>query len=387
MKGHTRIFATLLALLIAGATFVMPVQAGDHRGPPEHIRKAFIERHNPERIERVRNAIKAQERHQRSLMSRPGIVGTAVSWDENGDTVVKIYTDRHSSAAGLPFRVDGIKVVVEQVGKIYAQNIPCEQREGCTETPLVDPLADGQPATQRMWHPRPVPIGISSGHVDVTAGTLACRVTNGCHTYALSNAHVYADENDGLVDDNILQPGPTDGGVDPDDTIGFLFTSVPIVMSPAASNEVDAAIIETTTDLVGTATRTNGYGEPISVDQNTALDPDTGMLVMKYGRTTAQSYGYIDAINATVFVGYTGGTARFVNQIIIKEDLSIPQTRGFSRAGDSGSLIVGRDGAIDRVPVGLLFASGTESGTGVAITIANPIKAVLEAFYVKIDGE
>jgi hypothetical protein len=417
MKQYSKFLATLLAVIFAASAVITPVQAGNGRPPlhanasaaaysgtgaPKHLRQAFIERHLPERKEKLRKAIVAQERHQRSLMDFPGIVGTGISWDENDEAVVKIFIDNYASAASIPERIDDTKVVVEYTGKIYAQNVPCDLREGCVETAagnFYSPNAASEPledcedpvATQRNCHPRPVPIGISTGHKDVSAGTLACRVSNGCHTYALSNAHVYANENAGLVGDNILQPGVTDGGIDPDHTIGTLYDSVPIVMSLSANNEVDAAIIQTNTDFIGTATRSNGYGEPIAVNMNTALDPSPGMLVQKYGRTTAQTYGYIDTINATLYIGYQEGNARFINQIIIKEDLSIPQTRGFSKYGDSGSLIVGHvpvgdEGTIDRIPVGLLFAAG-EDQSGVAITIANPIKKVLAELDVAIDGE
>jgi hypothetical protein len=80
----------------------------------------------------------------------------------------------------------------------------------------------------------------------------------------------------------------------------------------------------------------------------------------------------VDAINATVTVAYVNGTTQFVKQILVAG-------RGpFSRAGDSGSLIVTTAG---RQPVGLLFA-GTASG----YTFANPIGEVLKALHVSIDG-
>ncbi len=98
------------------------------------------------------------------------------------------------------------------------------------------------------------------------------------------------------------------------------------------------------------------------------------MRVMKYGRTTGQTNGRIDAINATVDVNYGApGVARFVDQIIIKPG-------NFSAGGDSGSLIVVQKGKDSRSPVGLLFAGGF------GITVANPIDAVLGAFGVTIDG-
>ena len=98
------------------------------------------------------------------------------------------------------------------------------------------------------------------------------------------------------------------------------------------------------------------------------------MRVLKYGRTTGQTNGRIDAINATVNVNYgSPGVARFVNQIIIKPG-------NFSAGGDSGSLIVVQKGTDVRSPVGLLFAGGF------GITVANPINDILTRFGVTIDG-
>ena len=64
---------------------------------------------------------------------------------------------------------------------------------------------------------RAVPIGVSTGHPDITAGTIGARVTDGTNVFALSNNHVYANENNTTTGANGLQPGPIDGGANPDD--------------------------------------------------------------------------------------------------------------------------------------------------------------------------
>ncbi len=98
------------------------------------------------------------------------------------------------------------------------------------------------------------------------------------------------------------------------------------------------------------------------------------MRVMKYGRTTGQTNGRIDAINATVNVNYgSPGVAHFIKQIIIKPG-------NFSAGGDSGALIVVQKGGDAGSPVGLLFAGSF------SITVANPIDDVLARFGVTIDG-
>jgi hypothetical protein len=218
-----------------------------------------------------------------------------------------------------------------------------------------------------LWRPRPVPIGVSTGHPNITAGTISCRVTKGGLYYALSNNHVYADENRATVGDNELQPGPYDGGLNPRDKIGTLAAFKSIVFSRFASNTIDAAIAECSLDTLGNSTPAGSYGKPSS----TTATAFVGLAVKKQGRTTGLTHGQVYAINASVNVGYDSGTARFVNQIVIT-----PGT--FSAGGDSGSLIVTGTG---ENPVGLLFAGSS------SYTIANPIDLVLSYFGVTIDGE
>ena len=329
-----------------------------------------------ENPERLRAAIDAQERHTDALLQEQRARGTAVGWSDAGDPVIKVYAGPDTVLNGIPPTLDGLPVVIEQTGPLYALNVACDNRyDNCGRVPQPDiavASSTEEPGpTER--HPRPVPIGISAGHIDVTAGTLGCRVTQGCHTYALSNAHVFADENTGVPGDNVLQPGDYDGGLNPDDAIGVLFDSVPINMSQFAFNRVDAAIAEVTTATVGMSTPSDGYGTP----RMEPISASVGLNVMKYGRTTALTRGYVDAINATVLVTYDAGDARFISQLIIRPNTG----SNFSRPGDSGALVVVDGGSNDRRPVGLLFASGT------GISVANPIQDVLTELSIDIDGE
>jgi hypothetical protein len=221
------------------------------------------------------------------------------------------------------------------------------------------------------WSPL-VPIGVSTGHPDITAGTIGARVKDNLgNIYALSNNHVYADENRASTGDNVLQPGPYDGGRNPGDAIGTLSRYVPIVFSRGANNVVDAAIALSSVAQLGNSTPLDyGYGVP----KSTPVQAYIGQWVMKYGRTTGLTMGLVYAIEATVKVSYDSGVARFIHQIVI-----IPITDVFSAGGDSGSLIVSVDE--ERQPVGLLFAGST------LFTVANPINEVLEQLGVSIDGE
>jgi hypothetical protein len=79
-------------------------------------------------------------------------------------------------------------------------------------------------------------------------------------------------------------------------------------------------------------------------------------------------------VNATLEIGYSSGTARFINQVVVQSK------KPFLKAGDSGSLLVTNNSS--RNPVGLIFA-GDSSGK---YAIANPIGAVLSQLGVTIDG-
>jgi hypothetical protein len=301
-------------------------------------------------------ALSLQEQVTDDWLANEGVVGTAIGVDGAGHAVLKVYLTSPGMAV-FPKLVAGIQVVPEVTGRFLA--LPSDP-----EMAAVDPSTS---------FPRPVPIGVSTGHVDVTAGTIGARVTDGDRIFALSNNHVFAANNGAKAGDNLLQPGVVDGGRDPDDVIGTLYDYEPLRFCRALlceMNHIDAAVALTTTADMGVETPEGGYGAPRSSTQEAKL----GMKVQKYGRTTGYTVGEVTGLNATIDVGYGAGTARFEDQIVITG-------RGFSAGGDSGSLIVTKGVLMgDRRPVGLLFAGTTTT------TLANPIDLVLDRFGVRIDG-
>lgn len=212
---------------------------------------------------------------------------------------------------------------------------------------------------------RPAPGGVSLGHFKITAGTLGCLVRKGRALYILSNNHVLANVNTGLIGDPILQPGPFDGGHVPADVIAKLSQFVPINLS-GACNHVDCAIAQTSPTLVTPLDKCYGKLDPHPAPCRLNL------LVKKCGRTTQFTRGRITDCHFTGRIGYgTHGAALFCNQIVITSLVASP----FSAGGDSGSLIVTDQG---NRPVGLLFAGSATH------TIANPIGEVLAALGVTI---
>jgi len=297
---------------------------------------------------------RVQVQHTPAMMRVPGVFGTATGLDRNGELVIRVFIEATTDVRSIPRNLGGIPVEVEVTESFRARQ--------------ADPTVKFEP---------PIPIGVSTGHPEITAGTIGCRVKDAQgRTFALSNNHVFANSNAGeigallVLDDGdpILQPGPYDGGDWPEDEIGWLYDYVPIVFRRNAKNLMDAAVVYT--DLIDVATPglpgTDSYGVPNLV----TVPAQLGLQVQKYGRTTRWTYGVISDINATVTVTYGVLRAKFVNQILIT-----PGT--FSDGGDSGSLIVTDDGY--NHPVGLLFAGNS------SYTIANPIQTVMDEFNVTID--
>ena len=325
----------------------------------------------------LNHAIAVQEANTDALMAKEGVVGTAVGLGANGVAAVVVFTEE-PGVAGIPSELDGVAVLTKVTGRIVALDPPPHDHPTGGNGEEEPPTTDCTSTTLRF---RPACIGISTGHPNITAGTIGARVKDeDGDVYALSNNHVYADTNQATIEDAVIQPGTFDGGSSlGDDDIGTL-SDFELIKFDGSDNTIDAAIALSSTANLGNATPSDGYGTPKSATITAILD----QKVKKYGRTTEQTKGRVSAINATVDVCYevVDGTctklARFVDQIIIEPG-------GFSAGGDSGSLIVvdgkGKNKADDRKPVGLLFAGSF------FVTVANPIDLVLTRFGVTIDGE
>jgi len=332
----------------------------------------------------IEDVKKVKAIHVKSLKKKLNVNGVAVghkivSGKDTGELCVTILVKKKLPKSALsardliPQAVDGIPTDVKEVGEIVAYK-----------------------ARTDRW--RPAPGGVSLGHYAITAGTLGAFVkdkTSG-EMLILSNNHVMANSNNANIGDPILQPGPADGGHNPQDRIADLERFVTInfqgggdgdggcIFARTAAgvlnffatilgskhrviptqiqnevNEVDAAVAKPAWDDVLT-------GDILDIGVITGTKPAAiNMEVRKSGRTTQTTTGIIENLNATVDVGY-GGTlvATYENQII---------ANNMSSPGDSGSLVV--DGT-DPLAVGLLFAGSSTS------TVINPIDRVLELLNV-----
>jgi len=222
---------------------------------------------------------------------------------------------------------------------------------------------------------RPLLIGCSVGHFNITAGTLGAFVTprGGGSVAILSNNHVLANENDAKKGDAILQQAKDDGGKRPADVVGMLDTFVKLKHS--GINRVDCAMAPLKEGIDRNLSKLKGLGVLKGVGN---VSVDEGQRVSKLGRTTGLTHGRVTAIELdNVVIEYDNGDCRFDNQIEIEGDGS----KAFCDGGDSGSLIVGAD----MLAVGLLFAGSDQGGAnGQGLTYGNPIHAVLDALKVDL---
>ncbi|HSH75737.1 MAG TPA: hypothetical protein VLA09_08650, partial [Longimicrobiales bacterium] len=197
MKKIARFLRSRTALLLALLGDLLIYAAPP--GPYEYTRASFDA------------ALAMQDLVTEEWLALDGVVGTAIGVDGAGHAVLKVYLEEPGVAA-LPSVVGaGVEVVTEVTGPFVA--LPADEDDD------VDPASG---------FPRPVPIGVSTGHPSVSAGTIGARVTDGTRLFALSNNHVFAAVNDGRQGDNLLQPGAADGGRDPDDAIGTLYDYEPL---------------------------------------------------------------------------------------------------------------------------------------------------------------
>src|SRR5229473_1149763 len=260
---------------------------------------------------------------------------------------IKYTKDSIPAAHLLPEMIDGMHVDIEEVG---------------TFRPLAtypDPLLTITPA-------RP---GCSVGFEFPTggmrmAGTFGAVVQDAFgKRYVLSNSHVLANEGQLPIGSPIFQTGLMD--LPPGNSkrpIARLSKFIPFDPQPAT---VDCAIAE----AIAPNFLSNDIlyiGPPKGVSK-----AKQDMLVHKFGRTSGYTAGRIKMISTDTTVDYERGSVIFKDQMVI---VGLSDS-AFSKSGDSGSLIVERDG---QTAVGLLFAGSPSH------TLANHIDDVLGALNVTL---
>lgn len=238
------------------------------------------------------------------------------------------------------------------------------------------------------------------GNLHCISGTLGALLTDANDVlYILSNSHVLDRNFDAAVGAGVTQPGL----VDTVPTVcleGFAFNIVATLATgssladtdgvapyPHPDSNVDAAVGLADPNLVDVTGAILGIGTINPVWAEVGV----GEKVTKSGRTTGVTTNRVDAVNATISVGYgcngcnpdpndpahdpNSFAREFTGQIIIKN----PKDK-FIAPGDSGSVAL--NAALQ--PVGLLFAGGNVFG-GSGIAVANPAADVL-SYFNDLDG-
>jgi hypothetical protein len=230
-------------------------------------------------------------------------------------------------------------------------------------------------ATWAQQQCRPLLVGCSVGHFNITAGTLGAFVRSRADgsMMILSNNHVLADENTGQPGDMILQPGKYDGGQNPNDGVAQLTKFIPIDFQNP--NIVDCAVATLLPGIAVDLRQLKGWGILAGVRNASVATKET---VSKVGRTTDLTSGTITAIEMdNVAVQYSHGLAHFDGQIEIEGQGQAP----FSRPGDSGSLVFDSSG----LGTALLFAGGNQGGTnGLGLTYASPLQNALDGLGIDL---
>lgn len=325
---------------------------------------------------------KIKSNNEKLLLSYPNVVGVGIGYKKvNGvptsELSVVVSVNKKLNKLGLldgdiiPSSIDGVSTDVLETGNFK-----------------INALTDKV---------RPLIPGYSIGHYQITAGTLGCFVTKNGEPLILSNNHVLANSNCAKKGDNILQPGPHDGGSD-EDSVGKLVDFIPIryvnSQCPTAkavslfvnstvgvfnilakvfnrstrlssveaknsvTNKVDCALSSVECSF---QTKIYECGKPSGVGE-----VELGTKVKKSGRTTAYTESVIDQICVTVNVNYgEAGMAVFSDQLM---------TKAMSRGGDSGSVVLDGDNKV----VGLLFAGSNN------FTILNKIQNVFDSLKVEL---
>lgn len=213
-----------------------------------------------------------------------------------------------------------------------------------------------------------IPLGVSIGGPNVTAGTLGAKVFDADtqEAYILSNWHVLLGTTSAQPGDPIWQPGRLDGGR-AEDKIAEVTRSV---LGP-----FDAAIARITGERPILDTTLEGD----KVEDVTT--PRLGMLVWKSGRTTGRTEGFVDGVMMSTQINYRSAGVRLLERVIRIVPRPGSPPGEVSLGGDSGSVWVDEESG---KAVALHFAG--EVGDAPEHALGNDIRKVIERLQVVFPG-
>jgi len=206
--------------------------------------------------------------------------------------------------------------------------------------------------------------GISIGSPNVPVGTLGALVwdnTDGS-VCILSNWHVLSGDLQGEVGTPCFQPGRFDQGRSSD--------VVAHLKRWSFDSQTDAAIAELN------ECRHYCAGEIVSLYQQISdvTDPYLGMVVLKSGRSTERTWGFIDGLYFSSAIEYSNGLMQ-----VFEEQIHIAPTKPndrISEGGDSGAVWVTPSNGEGYLAVGLHFAGDLPHSAFGEYALANPMRIV-----------
>lgn len=289
-----------------------------------------------------------------------GVGRRMVNGKRTGEMAVQLFVRRKlpknavPATMRIPEEIDGIPTDIIQSPRAYFANT--------TADPSIE-------VGGRSRH-RPIPGGVSIGHLDITAGTVSCfcrstRADDPERVCLLSNNHILANTNRGRPGDRLRQPGPRDGGTETDD-VAELHRYVRLSLGGAVANRVDAAIGRLL-DAVEHDARVLSIGQVTGMRR--AVEE---MEVRKHGRTTGHTRGIVTTESYDALIGVDHGDPTVV--ALFEDQFRISRRdpfAAFGLGGDSGSLVVD---ATESAAVGLFFACAPDGSYGIANHIEDVVR-------------
>jgi hypothetical protein len=318
----------------------------------------------------VRAIAAVQQRVTGDLMKVPGVLGTAIGLDDDGNVSLIVYVDQnHPNAKSI--KSNGTYTIV----------LTDSFRAGGKPGPVPPPVSHTAKQTP------PIKLGSSGGWGQDLANGFCCGGTlgsliqvNGVQ-YIMSNYHVMESDivsgGNGIVATSgsfVIQPGLIDVNCD---ITGAQAVGGLVKLESLPANNIDVGVAQAISGMVASDGAILEIGTISATTANAALR----QAVKKSGRTTGLTKSSITGLNATISVAYdnecAGGpafTRVFSGQIVIGN-----KGNKFLNSGDSGSLLV-QDVASKPKAIGLLYAGSSTTA------IANPIGDVLTFVGGKLGG-
>jgi endonuclease G, mitochondrial len=329
----------------------------------------------PEQRQEWMNLVELLRLNRRALLSRPGVTAVDLGYRMKNhefldELALRVHVERKLPSECFNDRkYDEIPKEITYKDKTYKLDV-IEARYKLVQ--LTQPPRRGavletpQETADRRSRLDPLVGGISIGSPQVPAGTLGALVWDRVDgsVCILSNWHVLAGDLNAEPGHPCFQPALFDQGRSSD--------VVARLKRWCFNRHTDAAIAELT------GSRHYCAGEIVSMFQQISgvTRPYLGMDVLKSGRSSGFTQGFIDGLYFSAAIEYSNGVVRvFEEQIHIAP---LYATDRISEPGDSGSVWVVETNGKGYRAVGLHFAGDLPHSAFGEYALANPMTIVAE---------